>query len=75
MRGKPSLAFGQLEFWGVAHWAASAALTALAAWVLSGYQGGWQAAASAVLVAVGKGAYEWLSDNTGRTQSDKPVFK
>lgn len=66
MRGKPSLAFGQLEFWGVLHWAAASSLTALATWAAAGFEGGWRAAGAAVVVALGKAAFELVRDNSGK---------
>lgn len=64
MRGKPSLAFGVLEFWAVLHWFAAASLTALATWAAGGFEGGLRNALAVVIVAVGKGLFEFLRDNS-----------
>lgn len=66
MKGKPSLAFGELEFWGVLHWFASATLTACAIQAANGFEGGWRNAVAVVVVSVGKGLFEWLRDNSGK---------
>ena len=64
IRGAARYKLGQLEWSQVRHWAGSSIVTAVTAWVIGGYEGGYPAVLGAILATLGKGVHGWLSDNT-----------